>query len=194
MKTHISYLFILIIFINCKNEEKATIVTESKQVVNTVSEQETTGITQDKTIDVSCFDDYFNHFIESFEVAQRESDNVTREGVLNCFIVNNQKEFSELEKELFLTLSDTKDYKEPIRVKKLIYNNNQLAETIFTAYSKGFYDDCIGIKEPNFIIQEGNVVYVFFVRAEYYRQVLLKFKEELLKIKKCTNLKVTECR
>lgn len=192
MKTHILYISILIIFISCKNENKATIVTESKQIVNTVSEEET-NITQINA-DVSCFDDYFNHFIESFEVVQRESDNVTREGILSCFIVNNQKEFSGLEKELFLTLSDTKDYKEPIRVKKLIYNSNQLAETIFTAYSKGFYDNCIGIKEPNFIIQEDNVVYVFFIRAEYYRRVLLKFKEELLKIKKCPNLKITECR
>ncbi len=177
---------------SCKNEKKVTIVTEPKQVVNTVSEEET-NITQNNA-DVSCFEDYFNHFIKSFEVAQRESDNVTREGISNCFIVNNQNEFSGLEKELFLTLSDTVDYKEPIRVKKLIYNSNQLAETVFTAYSKGFYDNCIGIKEPNFIIQEDNTVYVFFIRAEYYRKVLLKFKEELLKIKKCPNLKITECR
>lgn len=187
-------LFVIIVFIiSCKDkkeDKKQNEIKESKPLVTEVK-----AVEKDNEID-NCFESLFNKFLKGYKVEKTKSLEITRKGVLDCFLKNNKNSFSKLNMELLFKLSDSISKKEIINIKKMIFTNKSIADEIFISYSKGFYNDCIAIKEPNFIIKENNIVYVFFARAEYYRNKLKDLKKILQDdiFYKCPNIKQGECR
>ena len=88
--------------------------------------------------DDDCFDLLLNQFIKDFKVEKSVSAKFSGQVTQDCFIRNNSKNFEKVEQEVSYTISNTKDYKHPILIIKLLYPNNEFANQIFDNYSKGF--------------------------------------------------------
>ena len=145
----------------------------------------------------NCFNELFNEIINTnfLDLHESNSETLAKEGILDCFFKRNEAQLGKINSEILIEASKSTEYSATIKVKRWIFSDKQAANYIFKEFSKGFYDQCIGMKEPNFIVIESNNIYIFYVRAEYNRHNLLKLKKAIQEdISKCPDAKLTECK
>lgn len=194
MRIIIFYLFCCLLFFNCnKNKEGKIKIVERK--TDSIKHNKNPTV-KEKVKNLSCFDKSFTDLLTFFEVSKNEYKDITRRGMLSCFLDKNKMIFRNIEKEVFYELIDSLNYKETIEVKQLVFANSLSAKSIFKEYKKGYHDRCLGIKEPNFIVTNEKNVYIFFIHSEYYRNLIVKLKKDFLSLlqkNKCS-VDIIECR
>ncbi len=188
MRIYAALLFCILVFSQCQNEVRK--VDKKKDVlVEQEIEEEPTNFSEEECPPILLFLSSLGYS----SVVQENSENVTRKATLACFIKLYSSELDNLEREELISLRIEKDSLDSkFLIKKMVFQNSDSSKSIFSAYSKGFHKNCIGVKEPHFIILADKEIFIFFVEAERNRDLLrelqLKVKEEL---SRCENYKLT---
>lgn len=185
-------IIVFFILFGCQNKfkKKTNTIENQKDSVSNIEAVKDNNLND-------CYQTLLDEFLNknAYKLEKSENSILTNKGTLNCFLIKNKSQLENISKEVLLNVSNLTEFEEPIRIKKWMFSDLKFSRYIFEEFSKGFHNQCIGIKEPNFIISDGSNIYIFYVRAEYYREVLLRFKNRMLKdITKCPNVKITECR
>lgn len=181
------------LFVACESNPTADVQKETPTKDTTIIQQIPAA---EPTPQQDCFQTLFERMLneQRYTVKKDEYEQLTRSGLILCFLQQNESDFAALEKHTKISMHDPTEMEHPVLVNQLVFPDERRATILFDKLDRGYHNNCLGMKEPNFLIQENNQVYIFFVDAEYYRSVLEAFQAALdEELKACKNLRLGAC-
>lgn len=175
MRIFTSLLFVIFIFPRCQNVNNKAEVQET-DFLKQNKKEEAFGA---KNHECPSIESLFNSLGYLRDV-QKTSEIITRNATLECFIKRYSTEFESLKQEEIISLKTQKDSLDSkLLVKRMKFQNSETTKVIFNAYSKGYYENCLGVKEPHFLLVAEKDIFIFYVEAERNRTLLNELQAQV---------------